>query len=85
MKLDKVDLKNWEYIRIADGTIGAILQGTDRVMINNSKKHREVLDNKFRREGNIWYNDNEEMAEIKYGRIYTWVEVIHNVFGDVNE
>ena len=82
MKLDKVDLRNWNYIRLANGSRGAILCGTTRVMINNSKKHREILDSKYRKECNTWYNGEEEMAEIKYGRIYSFVDVVISVFGD---
>ena len=83
MRLDKIDARNWGYIRLADGTIGAIYSNSDRVMINNSKKHREVLDSKYRREGNTWYEGEEEVAEIMCGRIYSWVEVVISVFGTV--
>lgn len=83
MKLDKVDARNWDYIRLFDGSIGAKLHDSDRVMINNSKTHRDVLDSKYRREGNTWYEGEEEVAEIKCGRIYSWVEVVIGVFGIV--
>jgi len=83
MKLDKIDLKYWEYIRLTDNSIGAIMKGTSRVMINNSKEHRAILDSKCRREGNVWYDDRDEVAEIKLGRVYTWVDIVTSVFGVV--